>query len=736
MAPAKAKRSSAATAIARVNPDLQYTSLSVRRADLQASHAQYKHAQTSSLTLVPCCSAKHVASTFLKSDSQSWFARRTTDSSYDMAREAKRRRLMASEDEIQEATAQQGVADGTQPNALSSKPKLNVLSHKTTARVTPAVLSAEAIRAATDDSESDPTAKTIIIQPGSRWLRIGRASDAAPTVIPNVIARKMPGAVEAKQRAKANPTAVLANKALPALPPLSGAAKPDEDDDEEVDQLADSDAEPMDETAADQEDPLTVKINSIRIDLRQRMRAMKLRGTTGGNQIAADYNATVEPQVVYNDPDPIEWTDTTSKDARECYVGLEALAIPEAESTGYMVRRPYDRGGFNAGDYAVPQELMGDIETIYATALERDLQIPRQDWPEFSVIFLIPDLYDHVYVREMTDLLLKTMGFKQICVQQESLSASIGAGSSSSCVIDIGARQTTVSCIDDGMVIAESRMTLDFGGDDITQFLLALLTRTNFPYKEADLTRWHDFRVLELLKEQIVVLGENDIGVNLVDFYVRTPKQPLRKYSVRYYDDAILAPYALFAPRVVDFDSKVEPQKTLWVRDVDEMVDIGSADTTQAMTNSVRHLLPASPATEGADSSAVARPPPIDVRTESSKIPLDVAVVESILACATEDRMKKVVANLIVTGGSGAIHNVGFAVSSRVLASLASRAPALSSLVNVVVPPKDMDPVHLAWKGMANLAKLPVIANDLWVRQDEWNMLGMKALKERLFYWA
>ena len=93
---------------------------------------------------------------------------------------------------------------------------------------------------------------------------------------------------------------------------------------------------------------------------------------------------------------------------------------------------------------------------------------------DYSVIFLIPDLYDHVYVREMTDLLLKTMGFKQICVQQvsrprpfqqreltralqESVSASIGAGSSSSCVIDIGARQTTVTCVEDGLVVPESR---------------------------------------------------------------------------------------------------------------------------------------------------------------------------------------------------------------------------------------------------------------------------------------
>ena len=73
-----------------------------------------------------------------------------------------------------------------------------------------------------------------------------------------------------------------------------------------------------------------------------------------------------------------------------------------------------------------------------------------------------------------------------------------------------------------------------------------------------------------------------------------------------------------------------------------------------------------------AESSVVGSPktaapitPAIDVRLESSKLPLDVAVVESILACGTEDRMRKVCANIIIVGGTGAIHNIGFAVQSR-----------------------------------------------------------------------
>ena len=51
-------------------------------------------------------------------------------------------------------------------------------------------------------------------------------------------------------------------------------------------------------------------------------------------------------------------------------------------------------------------------------------------------------------------------------------------------------------------------MVLDFGGDDITSFMHVLLERTGFPYKEADLSKWYDWIVLEDLKERSVVLSE------------------------------------------------------------------------------------------------------------------------------------------------------------------------------------------------------------------------------------
>lgn len=244
---------------------------------------------------------------------------------------------------------------------------------------------------------------------------------------------------------------------------------------------------------------------------------------------------------------------------------------------------------------------------------------------------------------------------------------------------------------------------------------------------------------------------QGDVGLNLYDFYVRTPNKPTAKYILRAYDDVILAPYvrslALRMPREVLLTwilfrrrsslpewlnstrrsprrlsssgprtSKTSSTSAATQSSVSlsraspfrELTPLPPRQTT-AMRNSTKHLLPPSPllpppsdtllpdpaaqdnsTTPRIGSPAAAAPhpvtpaaavptapvPTIDVRYEAGKIPLDVAVVESILAAGTEDRMKRVCANVLIVGGTGAIHNIGFAVESR-LVTLPSLSPFL-----------------------------------------------------------
>lgn len=132
---------------------------------------------------------------------------------------------------------------------------------------------------------------------------------------------------------------------------------------------------------------------------------------------------------------------------------------------------------------------LNDIEQILRTTLKDSLNITSRDYKvrldqldhifsyrlqNFSVVLVIPDFYDRTYVRHWVNILLVSMGFKQLCAQQvcgvrlhamqalmqvakESLAATYGAGISSACVVDIGAKITSIACVDEGLVVADSR---------------------------------------------------------------------------------------------------------------------------------------------------------------------------------------------------------------------------------------------------------------------------------------
>lgn len=143
---------------------------------------------------------------------------------------------------------------------------------------------------------------------------------------------------------------------------------------------------------------------------------------------------------------------------------------------------------------------------------------------------------------ELIGMLLKSMQFRGVMVQQESVCASFGAGVSAACVVDIGAEITKVACVEDGICIPNSRAVLKYGGDDITRCFAALVNRTGFPYRELDLSQTYDWRLMEELKEKWCTMNEADLTVQVYSFFVRRPEKQTEKYQVKVYDEVALSP--------------------------------------------------------------------------------------------------------------------------------------------------------------------------------------------------
>ncbi|KAH7327676.1 hypothetical protein B0J17DRAFT_580896 [Rhizoctonia solani] len=618
-----------------------------------------------------------------------------------------------------------------------------------------------------------PGSKTLVIHPGSRWLKMGMATDVFPVQVPNVIARRC--------RAGTAPEAPFRNG---LFQPASERKSP-ADDTREKDQ--------GDEMSADsEEDPFTERTAGIRSSLLARMKFYKLQTLPNGSSDAARYNASVEPTTIpeHNDGTRADWVGTSLNPIEgneEFFIGNSVLMLGEPAASYFTSKWPMRGNSLNTRDYDSVQEIISDIETIWSTVLLEHLDIPPSRYKaSLNVILVIPDHFDRFYVRELVNVLLVQMGFAQLCVQQESLCAAFGAGLSTACVVDIGAVKTSIACVDEGQVVPDTRITLDLGGDDITEYLYYLLKEINFPLKDCQLNQASDWTIMTRLKKQMCSLSETDVALNLYDFYARKPKQQTKQYTMQVYDEPIVAAMCIFEPRIIDFDAKKAWQRSLWTREnVEDVPDFSSDNLTQAMIISTQHLLPPQPTqtfapkqgqqvpqppiapandsagedrapsveiipepdatTKSSKSKGtapattpllVATPAPpsvqIDVRWEASKLPLDVAIFNSTRAAGGVDRIKKFLQVVVIVGGTSMIPGMVHALESRLQAIAFPLVPGMEK-VQVVPSPKDIDPRVLSWKGAAVLAKLEAL-NDMWITPRDWDMLGMRGLRERTLF--
>jgi len=122
----------------------------------------------------------------------------------------------------------------------------------------------------------------------------------------------------------------------------------------------------------------------------------------------------------------------------------------------------------------------------------------------------------------------------------------------------------------------------------------------------------------------------------------------------------------------------------------------------------------------------------IDVCFEASKLPLDVAIFNSARAAGGDEKIRKYLQAVLVIGGSALIPGMAHALESRLQAIATPLVPNMEK-VQIIPPPKEVDPRVLTWKGAAVLGKMDSVS-ELWVTPSDWDMFGLRALKERCFY--
>jgi actin-related protein 8 len=367
------------------------------------------------------------------------------------------------------------------------------------------------------NSRDDPS-KLIVLHVGSQNLRIGLGTDALPKTIPMVIARRWKENESEEADGEPSPKRMKVEGAVPA------------------------DALPekwFGEDFADQ-------YMAMSSELRTRMRSNKRRVLPNSKDLVTNFNRRTPPEIIHehNDVNRIDWTELPAdpRKAPEHFVGHEALRIPENSKPRYKLFWPIHNGTFNEKDYTGRNQLYHDISTIFGEAIRNQLGITSlKALAHYKCVFVIPDLYERVYVTMMLDILIRDLGIGKVSLQQESLSATFGAGYGIACVVDIGAQKTSICCVDEGMCNEESRVNLKIGGADITETFIKMMLYGHFPYSDMNLKRRYDFLLAEELKQKYSSMEEESVIVKTWDFHLRASGQDTRKYTFKTYDETMLS---------------------------------------------------------------------------------------------------------------------------------------------------------------------------------------------------
>ena len=609
--------------------------------------------------------------------------------------------------------------------------------------------------------------KVIVIHPGSENLRIGLASDALPKTVPMVIARKSNVSESEENGGEPSPK---------RLKREDGAElEPEKMFGEEVYVRTFKLVPLLTHTQ------FTTQYSKMCADLKIHMRANKRRVLPNSKELIVNYNKRAPPETIseHNDPLRIDWTEIPAdpRQAPDYFTGKEALRIPDLSNPRYKLFWPLRCGWYNESDYREKKDLYEDIAIIIEEAIKTQLNLKRKrDWTQYGCVFIVPDLYERNYVTQALEMLMRDLGFGKVCFIQESLAATFGAGYTVACVVDVGAQKTSICCVEEGMCIENSRINLKYGGADVTETFIKMMLHDHFPYEDINLKRRYDFLLAEELKTRFCTMNEGEISPQLFDFHLRASGQDTRKYTFKTYDEVLLAPQGYFQPTIFDNSQKLKGRRKLIDRSYD-IYEGGPNDPISSAQSAVISLIspiistsiqsngdsingqtaPAPPKQtpnllqkanepERTPLSAVGTPAPDDddtpvpvgeanaatnVLASSMRddvlpvISLDTAIVTSIAhgARGNEHQTRNFLMSVMVIGGGAQIP--GFC--SFLEEKLKELRPGYVKDIIIGIPPRELDPQGVIWKGGSVFGKLRG-TNDSWIGRMEYDRLGARVL--------
>lgn len=591
----------------------------------------------------------------------------------------------------------------------------------------------------------------IVLHPGSRYLRLGRATDTLPQTIPHCLAR--------------------IKRSLP---------KRHFTLDEPTTDLVD----------VEEQHEFVAKLRE----------GAKIKHNTSAQQQCSNFNSDAQWNTLseHKDTKRIEWMDTA--EAGQVVIGEDALSV---DLVTFTLMHPIVRGELNLSMCSSVQEYIDELCFLWTSAINQRLNIAPSQLTEYRILLVVPDILSKESADLLAHVCLRMMSCKALTILHESLCTTYGAGIPRACIVDMGAQRISIACVEDGSIQSQSRICLNYGGDDISAYLLQLLKASSFPLADCRITRQYHLAMLDDLKAQILTMDITKCGLKEVPVVLREFNQLAQSTVIKIYDESILAATCVFFPETLNLtlsdkstiqqdltgvivvfshwkssipvhvtDSRrseedLQEAKILkyWnVANTQLNYEPPVADATGEKPTSINSSPPAAAA--GSSDLSV---PPIDIMdidesnalVDKEVLPLDVAIICSILSLfkaipnqdsMTEDdvtaakttrqeKIRRMFQSILVVGG-------GVAIIPGMLEALALRIMGLFQnvaseqfntkpedemtleQVSVLPAPREMDPRDLCWKGASVAGRLEAI-KECWITREEWEAYGTDLFLDR-----
>lgn len=398
---------------------------------------------------------------------------------------------------------------------------------------------------------------------------------------------------------------------------------------------------------------------------------------------------------------------------REYICGEEALRISATEP--YCLRRPIRRGHLNISLHYPTQQVIEDIHAIWEWVLIEKLHIPRSERHMYSVVLVLPETFDNREIKELLSIVLRDLCFNTAVVHQEGLAAVFGNGLSTACVVNIGAQVTSVTCIEDGVALPTTQISLRYGGEDISRCLLWTQRhhQTWPPIRTDALTKPIDLLMLNRLKESHCQIREGEIeAVAVVHSYEEGVPPGSHKTRLTALN---VPPMGLFYPMLLVPDVYPPPPRT-WFSDNEDMLE-DTWDFPRRSDMSDGYFA----GSGGGYYPMWENYPMFQSRPKKQDtIGLADAITKSILSTGRIDLQRKLFCSMQLIGGGALTEGLVSAVEERVLHAI----PSHEAIDTVEVLHSRTNPASVPWKGGAVLGILD-FTRDAWINREDWIRSGI-----------